>query len=500
MATSSAQGDWYKRQAVAKPQENSSPQNWAAPGGPKLAAARPGVRTAFAARSGRNNDRDAASPHYADLKLDRAAHIRNDDVKLKELLSRSDAKVVPVCEGKPECEGQLVSLLEDGGAAKWVNLRKGGPKLAGDQAALLALAQGLVSWNNNNAFCGRTGAPTAPMQGGHARVAASPRARIVYPRIDPAVIALVYCGDYALLGRQSRWAPGRYSCLAGFAEVGETLELAVEREVKEESGIVVDPHSIQYVSSQPWPFPQSLMIGFMAASAAPDRSCACSLAQKRLQGVQHRCTEAEVRLTLVEELCLQQPVVDVTELEDVRWFYRSWLRRHLHHVADGSGWDTSEAEHQSSAAAGASFSIPGSYALAHRLIHTFMSLEQPAEGDARLWRQDVREVDIDERGTYKYVLLRLTSKSSSQSRLLVRGNGRAGYHKNVLDLAQEIDADDDSQVVPVGGGRIAFDEQKKTIDIYGYSSAYDQAPHDVTAVLIRRNYPFHAVSVSYSGY
>jgi hypothetical protein len=50
------------------------------------------------------------------------------------------------------------------------------------------------------------------------------------------------------------------------------------------------------------------------------------------QGVQHRCTEAEVRLTLVEELCLQQPVVDVTELEDVRWFYRSWLRRHLHHV------------------------------------------------------------------------------------------------------------------------------------------------------------------------
>jgi hypothetical protein len=76
-----------------------------------------------------------------------------------------------------------------------------------------------------------------------------------------------------------------YSSLhvSGFAEVGETLELAVEREVKEESGIVVDPHSIQYVSSQPWPFPQSLMIGFMAASAAPDRSCACSLAQKRLQ-------------------------------------------------------------------------------------------------------------------------------------------------------------------------------------------------------------------------
>lgn len=70
---------------------------------------------------------------------------------------------------------------------------------------------------------------------------------------------------------------------SGFAEIGETLELAVEREVKEESGVLVDLESVQYVSSQPWPFPQSLMIGFMAATAAPDRSHARTLAQQRLQ-------------------------------------------------------------------------------------------------------------------------------------------------------------------------------------------------------------------------
>lgn len=73
------------------------------------------------------------------------------------------------------------------------------------------------------------------------------------------------------------------TCAAGFAEVGETLEQAVGREVSEESGIEVDPRSICYVASQPWPFPQSLMIGFMASAAPPDRSTAWALARQRLQ-------------------------------------------------------------------------------------------------------------------------------------------------------------------------------------------------------------------------
>ena len=87
---------------------------------------------------------------------------------------------------------------------------------------------------------------------------------VVFPRNDPAVIVLVTHGEYALLGRQSAWVPGRFSCLAGFVEMGETLEDSVVREVFEESGVRVNRDTISYIASQPWPFPQSLMLGFHA--------------------------------------------------------------------------------------------------------------------------------------------------------------------------------------------------------------------------------------------
>jgi ADP-ribose pyrophosphatase YjhB (NUDIX family) len=117
-----------------------------------------------------------------------------------------------------------------------------------------------------------------PTAGGHSRtpVAAPPgsssagrRPRSVYPRLDPAVIVAVGCGDWLLLGRKASWEAGRYSCLAGFAEVAETLEQAVEREVWEEAGVGVDLSTARYHSSQPWPFPQSIMIGFTVEAAAP---------------------------------------------------------------------------------------------------------------------------------------------------------------------------------------------------------------------------------------
>ena len=88
-----------------------------------------------------------------------------------------------------------------------------------------------------------------------------------FPRVDPAIIVLVSDGDRALLGRQASWPAGRYSTIAGFVEPGESLEDAVAREVLEETGVVVT--EAHYHSSQPWPFPSSLMLGFMA-SAAPD--------------------------------------------------------------------------------------------------------------------------------------------------------------------------------------------------------------------------------------
>jgi NAD+ diphosphatase len=87
-----------------------------------------------------------------------------------------------------------------------------------------------------------------------------------FPRLDPAIIVLVTDGDRALLGRQAAWPPGRYSTIAGFVEPGESLEDAVAREVQEETGVLV--HDPEYHSSQPWPFPSSLMIGFTAHAAA----------------------------------------------------------------------------------------------------------------------------------------------------------------------------------------------------------------------------------------
>jgi NAD+ diphosphatase len=89
-----------------------------------------------------------------------------------------------------------------------------------------------------------------------------------FPRTDPAIIVLVTHGDRALLGRQAKWDATWYSVLAGFVEPGESLEQAVRREVKEEAGITVG--EVRYDSSQPWPFPSSLMIGFTAEALDDD--------------------------------------------------------------------------------------------------------------------------------------------------------------------------------------------------------------------------------------
>jgi NAD+ diphosphatase len=87
-----------------------------------------------------------------------------------------------------------------------------------------------------------------------------------FPRLDPAIIVLVTDGERALLGRQASWPEGRYSTIAGFVEPGESLEDAVAREVLEETGVTV--LESEYHSSQPWPFPSSLMIGYTARAAA----------------------------------------------------------------------------------------------------------------------------------------------------------------------------------------------------------------------------------------
>lgn len=146
------------------------------------------------------------------------------------------------------------------------DLRSIAGELPRDEAGLLAYARAMVLWRERHRFCGRCGSGTLSAQGGHVRVCGSPTCGIQqFPRIDPAVIVLITDGERALLGRQAAWPAGRYSTIAGFVEPGESLEDAVAREVREETGVEVA--AVEYHSSQPWPFPASLMLGFTAHAA-----------------------------------------------------------------------------------------------------------------------------------------------------------------------------------------------------------------------------------------
>ncbi len=146
---------------------------------------------------------------------------------------------------------------------EFVDLWQVGQRLAPAEAAILAYAKAMVGWRSRHRYCSETGAPLAATTGGH--VLAAPDGRRLFPRVDPAIIVLVSDGDRCLLGRQAKWPPGRYSTIAGFVEPGESLEDAVAREVEEETDVRIrDP---RYHSSQPWPFPSSLMLGFHAEAA-----------------------------------------------------------------------------------------------------------------------------------------------------------------------------------------------------------------------------------------
>jgi NAD+ diphosphatase len=139
--------------------------------------------------------------------------------------------------------------------------------LPAPESSLLAFARGLSLWRARQRFCGVCGHATRPTRAGHVMTCTHPQTpHEFFPRIDPAIIVLVSDGERALLGRQPSWPPGRYSTIAGFVEPGESLEDAVAREVREETGVEVD--AIHYQSSQPWPFPASLMVGFRATAGA----------------------------------------------------------------------------------------------------------------------------------------------------------------------------------------------------------------------------------------
>ncbi len=147
--------------------------------------------------------------------------------------------------------------------ARFIDLRTAAAQLGAGEAALAAFARSLLHWQSRKRYCGRCGAPARLAAGGHrARCTDTACAQEYFPRTDPAIIVVVQHGRRCLLGRQASWPARRYSALAGFVEPGETLEDAVRREVHEETGVRVG--ACRYVGSQPWPFPASLMLGFLA--------------------------------------------------------------------------------------------------------------------------------------------------------------------------------------------------------------------------------------------
>jgi NAD+ diphosphatase len=176
--------------------------------------------------------------------------------------------------------------------ARFADLRQVAPRLDRRDGALLALARAMMFWHSRHRYCGLCGSPTRGEEAGHMRRCTDPACNTMhFPRTDPAVIMLVTDGDRALLGRNKNFPlPGMYSTLAGFVEPGESLEDAVAREVREETGIEVG--AVHYHSSQPWPFPANIMLGFVAEART-----------------------AEI-------------TIDFGELEDARWFERGWLLAH----------------------------------------------------------------------------------------------------------------------------------------------------------------------------
>jgi NAD+ diphosphatase len=156
--------------------------------------------------------------------------------------------------------------------AEYADLRGAGGLLPPDEAGLLAYARAMLYWRERHRWCGACGAPTRAESGGHVMTCSAPSCGTQsFPRIDPAIIVLVSDGDRALLGRQASWPTGRYSTIAGFVEPGESFEDAVAREVREETNVEVD--EVIYHSSQPWPFPSSLMVGFHAHATSQAISC-----------------------------------------------------------------------------------------------------------------------------------------------------------------------------------------------------------------------------------
>lgn len=281
---------------------------------------------------------------FAGEGLDRADHIRADAERLGALmdwrarllkLEGIDPVIAPdgglewgtLADADPAAELVFLGLKDDGrGCFAQVtpaiigSVAPPNPRLWAAMGMLspvdLAIyggARSLVDWHARHRFCARCGSATVLAKGGWQRSCTNDACKAEhFPRVDPVTIMTVECEGELLLGRQPRFPPRRYSALAGFVEPGESLEGAVKREVLEEAG--VKARSVEYVASQPWPFPSSLMIGCHAY--ADDKTI----------------------------------VIDETELDDARWFTREEVRYAMSGAEDGA------------------FIAPPTFAVAHYLL------------------------------------------------------------------------------------------------------------------------------------
>jgi NAD+ diphosphatase len=292
--------------------------------------------------------------------LDRVSERREDGEWIAKLLDEGETRVLPLRDLKPftrgadapELDWQRVDQWRDrmeagallvflglaGGRAHFaidatgsdavpdvdtalIDVRALAPTIAAGEAAILAEARSLLDWHGHHRFCANCGSPTSVASAGWKRHCPECRASH-FPRTDPVVIMLAVHGERALLGRNRRRPGARFSCLAGFVEPGETLEEAVRREVREESGIRCG--RVRYLATQPWPFPSSLMIGFLAEA-------------------------------LSEEI-----TVDPEELAEARWFSRDEIREMVARAETGPD-DPSRV------------SVPAPIAIAHHICRRWSS-------------------------------------------------------------------------------------------------------------------------------
>lgn len=167
--------------------------------------------------------------------------------------------------GHPCCAVEVTFSMKpeqhDGDSLVWKPLRELLPELDDDAGFLAGRALQILNWQRNNRFCGRCGSPMMPRTDERA-MRCPDCGYLQYPRLSPAIIVAVQKAEKLLLGHNNHFPAGRFSLLAGFVEPGETFEDCVRREIQEEVGIHVT--NIRYLSSQPWPFPDSLMVGFSA--------------------------------------------------------------------------------------------------------------------------------------------------------------------------------------------------------------------------------------------